>query len=183
MDLVEQQPDASIIERSIDDAAAFDAVFERHHDRVRRYVVSRIGPDAADDVVADTFVEAFRSRAGFDAGAGSDAAPWLLGIATNMLARHRAAERRWLERCASHPLEVGEAAFDELAVTRLDARARRGRIARAIGQLPARERVPLLLHVLGGCSYEEVARALDVPIGTVRSRISRGTARLRKELS
>lgn len=161
----------------------FDELFERHHDRVRRYVVSRVGPDVADDVVADTFVQALRARDRFDASLGNDAAPWLLGIATNMLARHRAAERRWLERCARQPVEVAVPTFEELADARADARSRRLRLVAALGELSERERVPLLLHVLGGCSYEDVARALDVPIGTVRSRISRGTARLRKELS
>ncbi len=162
---------------------AFDALFARHHDRVRRYVVSRVGPDVADDVVADTFVEAFRSRVKFDAARGEDAAPWLLGIATNMLARHRSTERRWLERRARALVERPAESFEDGIATRADARGLRAELLAAVAALPERERAPLLLHVLGGCSYEEVAHALDIPIGTVRSRISRGTARLRQELA
>lgn len=176
MDVVEQQS-------ASDARVTFDVLFERHHDRVRRYVVSRVGPDAADDVVAETFVAAFRSRGRFDPSAGEDAAPWLLGIATNMLARHRATERRWFERrqaaLASHEEPDG---FEDGAVGRVDASVRRTELVVAIASLPERERVPLLLHVLGGLTYDDVARALDVPIGTVRSRISRGTSRLQREL-
>jgi RNA polymerase sigma-70 factor (ECF subfamily) len=176
MDVIAQQSPS-------DAEVTFDVLFERHHDRVRRYVVSRVGPDAADDVVADTFVEAFRARRRFDATRGQDAAPWLLGIATNMLARHRSAERRWLERQARALAERPDEPFDERAVERADAGDRRADLVASLAALPERERTPLLLHVLGGCSYEDVAIALDVPIGTVRSRISRGTARLRRGLS
>jgi RNA polymerase sigma-70 factor (ECF subfamily) len=145
--------------------------------------VSRVGPDAADDVVADTFVEAFRSRSKFDPTMGEDAAPWLLGIATNMLARHRGAERRWFERRTRALVERPEESFEDGVATRADASGRRAELVASVAALPERERTPLLLHVLGGCSYEDVALALGIPIGTVRSRISRGTARLRQELA
>ncbi len=169
--------------RASDAEVEFGVLFERHHDRVRRYVASRVGPDAADDVVAETFVEALRSRGRFDASMGTDAAPWLLGIATNMLARHKTLERRWFERRARALVEPAEGDFEDGVVTRADAGERRAHLVAAVAALPERERTPLLLHVLGGLRYEEVATALDIPIGTVRSRISRGTARLKGELA
>jgi len=71
-------------------------------------------------------------------------------------------------------------AADETSETvdRIDAHVARERIARALSKLPRRERDPLLLHVLQGMKYDDIARALDVPVGTVRSRISRGRARI-----
>jgi RNA polymerase sigma-70 factor (ECF subfamily) len=171
--------DVACLRESLERPEAFRALFERHHDRVRRYVVSRVGPQAADDVVADAFVAAFRARHRFEAVEGASALPWLLGIATNVLARHRAAERRWLARGVAEALSADRSvSFEEGTVARLDASQTGPALARYLRQLPQRERDPLLLHVLGDCSYEEIAIALDVPIGTVRSRISRGRARL-----
>ena len=172
--------DVSCIRASIERPEAFHGIFERHHDRVRRYVVSRVGPQAADDVVAEVFVAAFRGRHRFDAARGASAAPWLLGVATNVIARHRHAERRWVAQCASEvPAALGEEQFDAEAVQRVDAERSHRVLARSLRRLPNREREPLLLHVFGELSYEEIAAALDVPLGTVASRINRGRGRLR----
>ena len=171
--------DAGCIRRSLTQPDAFRDVFERHHERVRRYVVSRVGPQASDDVVADTFVAAFRARARFDAADGRDALPWLLGVATNVLARERVAQRRWLAQCAAEQARGAmPAPFEDDAVARTDAARRTRALAAAVRRLPAREREPLLLHVLGELSYEEIAASLDVPLGTVASRINRGRTRL-----
>jgi RNA polymerase sigma-70 factor (ECF subfamily) len=171
--------DAACVRASIDHPDAFRVLFDRHNDRVRRYVVSRVGPQAADDVVADAFVAAFRARDRFDSDAGSSAVPWLLGIATNVLARHRAAERRWYAQCAAAARAVEPSPrFEDGADARADASDASAQLARYLRQLPRREREPLLLHAVAECSYEDIADLLDVPIGTVRSRISRGRARL-----
>src|SRR5579862_1579282 len=79
--------DAELILRSLTDPEQFAALFRRHAPVIHRYVTRRIGPHAADDVVAETFLAAFRQRASFRAGS-PDALPWLYGIATNMLRRH-----------------------------------------------------------------------------------------------
>src|SRR5436190_20612061 len=91
-----QPRDVDVIRHSLGDPAEFRELFERHHDRVRAYVVTRIGPALADDCVADTFLEAFRIRSRFDGSKGSDALPWLMGMPTNVITRHRAAEQRWI---------------------------------------------------------------------------------------
>ena len=171
--------DAACIRESIDRPEAFRVVFQRHHDRVRRYVVSRVGPQSADDVVSEAFVAAFRLRYRFDHDRSSDALPWLLGIATNVIARHREAERRWLSRRADE-LQLHDVAdsFEDDADARTDAARSRPSLAAALRRLPRRERDPLLLHVAGELSYDEIARALGVPVGTVASRINRGRTRL-----
>lgn len=173
--------DAECIRESLERPDAFRALFSRHHARVRRYVVSRVGSQVADDVVADTFLAAFRARSRFDASRGSDALPWLLGVATRVLARHRDAERRWIAqrgaetRSRSVPLR-----FEEEAGDRADAALASPLLAAALRQLPPREREPLLLHVLGELTYDEIGAALQLRPGTVASRISRGRTRLAK---
>lgn len=173
--------DAAYIRKSINQPEAFRNVFQRHHERVRRYVVSRVGPQSADDVVSETFVAAFQARNRFNSDRSADAVPWLLGIATNVIARHRASERRWLSHCSAELQQhhVPES-FEDDADTRTDAARSRESLALAIGRLPRREREPLLLHVSGDLSYEEISAALAIPIGTVASRINRGRTRLAK---
>jgi RNA polymerase sigma-70 factor (ECF subfamily) len=181
--------DATWIARSLAEPSAFRTLFARHHDRVHRYVASRIGPDAAPDVVSDTFLEAFRTRARFDEARGRDAAPWLLGIATRRLSRQRGAELRWHRRreaaARSEPsamlVQHGPGSADDLG--RLDAAAMRGDLLAALSKLRRGERDALCACVLGGLTYEEAARALDVPVGTVRSRIARARQRLRDALA
>ena len=171
--------DATIIRASLVHPESFRTLFQRHHDRLRRYVVSRVGPQAAEDVVAEAFVVAFQARGRFDSASGTDALPWLLGVATNVLARRRTLERRWFAQCAAECREHEVVApFEDEVVERTDAARAMRQLARAMRRLPAREREPLLLHVTGELSYEDIATTLGVPIGTVRSRISRGRSRL-----
>lgn len=174
--------DARSISASRADPDRFRAVFERHHDVVHRYVASRVGSDAADDVVADTFLEAFRTRHRFDASRGTDARPWLLGIATRRIGRSRGGAARELRRIAELTRRGGAAFESEdhgaRTIGRLDASRLGAALRAALDALRLQEREPLLLHVLGELTYEEVALALGIPVGTVRSRISRARARL-----
>lgn len=169
--------DAQAIEQSLRDPSAFDPVFQRHHDVVFRYVASRVGPAVAEDVVGEVFLAAFASRAKFRPEISTSALPWLLGIASRRISRHRDAERRWVAQCHAAQGQLVQAE-DDGADSRVDAERLAPRIDIALQALPAREREPLLLHVLVGLSYEEVAAALDIKLGTVRSRISRGRSRL-----
>jgi DNA-directed RNA polymerase specialized sigma24 family protein len=74
--------DAAVIELSWHEPEQFALLFNRHAPRIQRYVVRRLGPDAADDIVAETFLLAFRRRESYDL-ARDDALPWLYGIATD----------------------------------------------------------------------------------------------------
>ncbi len=85
--------DADVIELSRREPEQFAVLFRRHAPQIQRYVLRRLGPDAADDVVAETFLLAFRQRDRYDL-ARLDARPWLYGIATNLIGRHRRAEIR-----------------------------------------------------------------------------------------
>jgi DNA-directed RNA polymerase specialized sigma24 family protein len=85
--------DAAVMQRSRHEPEQSTVVFRRHAPYIQRYVVRRLGQDAADDIVAETFLLAFRQRDTYDL-ARADARPWLYGIATNLIGRHRLAETR-----------------------------------------------------------------------------------------
>jgi RNA polymerase sigma-70 factor (ECF subfamily) len=173
--------DHSAMQAARDDPAAFGGVFERHFDDVRRYLVRRVGPALGDDLAAETFVRAFDGRRRFDAAHG-EVRPWLFGIAANLLRRHRRDENR---RLAAYARSGVDPVLDELGLAeeRLDARLRGPALAAALRALPGREREPLLLLAWAGLSYEEIALALGEPVGTIRSRLSRGRARVRWALT
>src|SRR5260370_16385040 len=80
--------DATVIQLSRHEPEHFTVLFRRHAPHIQRYVVRRLGPDAADDIVAETFLLAFRQRNSYDPER-SDARPWPYGIATNLIGRHR----------------------------------------------------------------------------------------------
>ncbi|GAB3988633.1 RNA polymerase sigma factor [Actinoallomurus acanthiterrae] len=174
--------DASLIERSRSDPELFATIFDRHAGRLRGYVARRLGPDAADDVVADTFLIAFRRRARYDLSR-TDAAPWLYGIATNLIGERRRAEVRMYRayaRSGADPLAAEGHA--QRVADAVSAEAEGSRLATALASLKKRDRDALLLFTWGDLSYEEVARALDVPVGTVRSRLNRARRKLRTAL-
>jgi RNA polymerase sigma factor (sigma-70 family) len=144
-------------------------------------VVRRLGLDAADDIVAETFLLAFRQRAAYDQ-AREDALPWLYGIATNLIGRHRRAETRLYQALAKTGTDPVSASFTDRSDDRVTAGAASRRLAVALAALPAAYRDTLLLVAWGDLTYEETAQALGVPAGTVRSRINRARAALRSKL-
>src|SRR5690625_7092636 len=115
--------DSEIIERSVRDPRAFTEILERHARPVGGYISKRVGVDAVDDVLSETFLIAFRKRSSFDT-TWADARPWLLGIATRVVHKHRVAQaRQWraLEAAARAP-DVPQDAHSD-ADSRLDATA------------------------------------------------------------
>ncbi|MEV0824691.1 RNA polymerase sigma factor [Nonomuraea rubra] len=110
--------DAALIERSLNEPEIFAVLFDRHARYLHRYVVRRLGPSEAVDVVADTFLTAFQRRGDFDQ-ARADARPWLYGIASNLIGKHRRTEmslyRAYIRRgcirrrCPAHRLRTGSA--------------------------------------------------------------------------
>jgi RNA polymerase sigma-70 factor (ECF subfamily) len=171
--------DAAVIRASRLEPAAFGAVFDRHWIRIHRYCVVRAGPPG-EDLAAETFRVAFDRRGDYDGR--PDAAPWLYGIATNLLRTwFRSAARR--ERALRR--SIGQAACDDLedALERAEAQRMAPELAAVLGQLTAEERDALLLHAVAELTYDQIARATDVPIGTVRSRIHRARKRVRAHLA
>ncbi|KAB1660243.1 sigma-70 family RNA polymerase sigma factor [Pseudoclavibacter chungangensis] len=164
--------DSDIIRRSLQHPPRFGELFERHAESIAAYATSRVGVGAADDVLSETFLVAFERRERFD-HAWSSARPWLFGIATRLIRKHRAREaqqwRAWEAGAAA--AVAGESGIESVG-SRVDAWARVRDLAPEIARLSARDRATLLLYAWGDLSYQEVAAAVGVPVGTVRSRLN-----------
>ena len=107
-------------------------------------MLRRLGPDAADDVVAETFLLAFRQRDRYDLGR-PDARPWLYGIATNLISRHRRAEIRQYRALARTGTDPVTEPFTDRVDARVSADAASTRLAAALARLPSAHRDTLLL--------------------------------------
>jgi len=164
--------DGAAIRASLDDPTRFELVFDRHFDTVYRYLARRIGPDAASDLAAETFAVAFRRRVDYDS-ARADAGPWLYGIAANLLRSWRRREERMLRAYA-------RTGADPAGITEHPAGPQ---VADALAALEPADRETLLLYAWADLSYEQIAEALGVPVGTVRSRLHRARARVRTALT
>jgi RNA polymerase sigma factor (sigma-70 family) len=174
--------DAELIGRASRQPELFGLVFDRHFATIHRYLERRVGRDGADELSGEVFRIAFEQRAGFRP-LHESALPWLYGLATNlMLKRWRGEERRLralarLEgRCAE-----SDPGLDGLP-DRLAAEAARGPLLQGLASLPERDRDVLVLVAWEELTYEEVAAALEIPVGTVRSRLNRARRTLRELL-
>src|SRR5215831_1557119 len=173
--------DSAAIRESLQQPERFAVLYDRYAVALHRYAGRRVGDDVADDLVAATFLAAFRARRRYDPERES-ARPWLFGILTKEIerrhrtekARFRALERAWSERPA-------DGVADRVAAD-VTAQAVRGALAAALARLSPDERSVLLLIAWGDLRYDEVALALDIPVGTVRSRLSRARRKVREAL-
>ncbi|MBO2449175.1 RNA polymerase sigma factor [Actinomadura barringtoniae] len=170
-----------LIAASIRDPDRFTEVYDRYHAAVYRYVAGRLGPQPADDVTAETFLVAFRRRGRFDPERG-ELRPWLFGIATKLVAQHRRAETRRYQALARVGADRSDAGHEERVVTWVTAEGMQPQLARALAGLSAKERDVVLLVALGDLGHEEIAVALDIPYGTVGSRLNRARRKLRAAL-
>jgi RNA polymerase sigma factor (sigma-70 family) len=175
--------DSELIRRSLEQPEAFAELYDRHAAPLHRYVARRLGPQLAEDITAETFTAAFRRRAHYRAEY-TDARPWLYGIAANLIGRHRRSEVRMLRALArSHTPAMAVGDGDDHAIDeRLCAAAAGPALARALAGLPADQRDVLLLFAWAELSYDEIAAALELPVGTVRSRLSRARQRMQDAL-
>lgn len=158
---------------------SFDAAFEAEFASLHRYLARRLGSSAADDLAAETFTVAFRSWDRLDPE--RPVRPWLYGIAANLVRHHWRKEQRMLRayaRTGVDPVFTDE----DAAVERADADVRQRELAEALTELRRNEREILLLHAWAELTDTEIATALDLPVGTVKSRLSRGREKLRNRL-
>ncbi len=164
---------------AVDDPADIAVLFDRHAVDVRAYLARRVGPGLAEDLLAQTFLTAIENRPALLA-ADAQARPWLFGVATNLVRRHRRDEVRQLRATArlAPPVADHHDAGDAVA-SALDAAVSVRGIAATLRGMSRGDRDALLLHAWAELSYAEIAQALDVPVGTVRSRLHRARAQLR----
>jgi RNA polymerase sigma-70 factor (ECF subfamily) len=173
--------DATVIWRSLRQPEAFATIFDRHAAPIGRYLTRRVGRDTAQDLLAETFLAAFRGRRGYDR-AQPVARLWLFGIATRILAGHWRTEQRRLRLLAVVPAETASPGPEERVAAAVTAWQLRGPLAEALAGLAAGDRDVLLLVAWADLSYAETATSLDIPIGTVRSRLNRARRTVRAAL-
>jgi RNA polymerase sigma factor (sigma-70 family) len=178
---MEMEPsDASLWARSrAGDPDAFGLLFERHASLIYNYCFRRVGNRAtAQDLLSIVFLEAWRRR---DKDLPPDKVlPWLYGIATNVVRHQRRSERRFAAAIRRLPAAEDEPDFAAAAGERLDFERQAGQALALLRTLPRREQDVFVLCVGMESSYEDAALALGLPVGTVRSRLSRARARLRE---
>jgi RNA polymerase sigma-70 factor (ECF subfamily) len=175
--------DGEAIALSVDDPGDFGVVHDRYADDVHRFVLRRLGADLADDVTAETFATALRYRARYDA-TRPNARPWLFGIAANLVGKHRRTEVRGLRAVARLGADpIARTWAPDGVEERVVASSAGPALATALAKLAPGDRHVLLLVAWADLTYAEVAEALDLPVGTVRSRLHRARQAVRRSLT
>jgi len=173
--------DAAVISESLIDPERFGPLYDRYAPMLFRFAARRLGPTTAEDAVAETFLAAFRHRARYDL-TRTDARPWLFGILTNEIAARRRAEASRLRLLAGLEPEPHQAGPEDRVSDAVTAQAAGQGLAMALAQLREGDRDVLLLIAWADLSYLEVADALVIPVGTVRSRLNRARRLVRRAL-
>ncbi|MCB2102154.1 MAG: sigma-70 family RNA polymerase sigma factor [Rhodobacterales bacterium] len=160
------------------DGQAFAALVAGLRDRVYRFVLRQVPrAEDAEDLTQETFLEAYRSLARFRGE--SRFSTWVLGIALNLARNHRSRRPEYRYRMVSDEALGGLA--DPAAGPHEDSRT--AALARALdaglAALPGDQREALTLVALDGLSYAEAAQVLDLPLGTVKTRVFRARAALK----
>lgn len=179
-DEVVEPSDADLWARSrAGDRDAFGVLFERYGRPIYNYCFRRVASWAtAEDMLSVVFLEAWRRR---DKKLPPEKVlPWLYGIATNVVRNQRRSERRYAAALRRMPGIDPEPDFAGRADERIDDEQHAQRALSLIARLPQREQDVFVLCAWMELSYEDAAVALHLPIGTVRSRLSRARARLRE---
>nr|WP_079058777.1 RNA polymerase sigma factor [Streptomyces ossamyceticus] len=165
------------------DAEAFGEVFDAYARSVYNHAFRLTGDwSTAEDIVSLTFLEAWRLRDRLDREGGSPR-PWLLGIATNVARNSRRTARRHAAAVARLPRPESVRDFADDVAGKLDDTAYLRAVRTAVARLRRPEREVLALCAWGGLDYAAAAEALGVPVGTVRSRLSRARAKLATALA
>ncbi|GAA2613342.1 RNA polymerase sigma factor [Streptomyces axinellae] len=160
------------------DREAFAQLYEDCARAVYNHALRLTGDWAtAEEIMSDTFLTAWQTRAGVREEGGS-LRPWLLGIATHKADNARRGQRRRLRFLARQPQPRAEEDFAPQTAGRIDDARRLRAVQSALGRLRRQEREVLSLCVWSGLDYQQTADALGIAVGTVRSRLSRARSRL-----
>jgi RNA polymerase sigma-70 factor (ECF subfamily) len=161
------------------DGEAFAVLFDRYADKVYNHCFRRLADwSMAEDLASVVFLEAWRKR-GQVRLYGDSALPWLLAVANNSLRNADRSRRRYHRLLSRLPMPEDAPAFDTQASDRVDDEATMRRLLSVLRQLNIEDQEVIALCDWSSLSYEEAATALDIPVGTVKSRLSRARARLR----
>ncbi len=178
------QYDDAIVRARAGDADAFAEAFEKLRPRVFAVACRLVGVDAAEDVVMETYLKAWRSIGGFRGQARLTS--WLYRITHNCAMDHIRRIGRVMEVSMDAPDAEGHAPLDVVADPRschpgdtLEASERASSLDRALACLSSEHRAALLLRYADGLSYVEIAAATGVAVGTVMSRLFNAKRKMR----
>lgn len=177
------KPDAQLIDEALGgDSAAFGQLVTRYQDRLYNTLVHVVGSvDAARDVAQDALVQAYVKLETFERASGFYT--WLYRIAMNMAISYRRRDKPTVsveharEALGHEPIDRGES-----PTAQLEQRERACQVQAALATLSEEHRAILILREIDGCAYEQIAAILDLPIGTIRSRLFRARLQLRDQL-
>ena len=173
-----QANDGATIELSWDMPERFGEIFDRHFASIFAFCARRVGSLLAEDIVNETFCVAFDRRRRYQSRDRPNARPWLMGIAINVMRHEFRRQLREKSALGRIPVEEYHPDHDESVVDDFEAASKIERVQAALAKLPNEELEALLLSVLELHTYEQIAEVLQIPVGTVRSRIHRARRHL-----
>lgn len=177
--MAEKLTEGELIRRSVDDPDLFSEIFTAHYSAIFGFVSAALGRHLAEDIAGEVFLRAFRDRHRFDPTYES-ARPWLYGIASNLIQDHLRQQARQYRAYQRTGLpDIAETSFEDEVASRADAAEAAPVLQAALMALRAEEASVVLLYVTEDRTYQEIADILRIPIGTVRSRLSRARQALR----
>ena len=179
----EMRSDAQLIAASLGDPDVFRDLYDRYAERLHSFFLRRTGgSDAAVDLTAETFAQAWRGRRGFRDQAGGSAGPWLFTIARRLLIRSVAQRRIELTMVERLQVELSGWERDRVDPAPSWLEGIDNDIEAALEQLPRDQRRALELRVLEELPYATIAERLGCTATAVRIRVSRGLATVRSRL-
>jgi RNA polymerase sigma-70 factor (ECF subfamily) len=162
------------------DGDAFAEVYRRHADRIYGYCFRRTASwSTAQDLTSVVFLEAWRRRTEVRFDARGSVIAWLFGVANNVVRNSDRATRRHQRALQRLPPPGSEPDFSDEADARLDDQQRMAGVLAALASLSDSDREILALSAWSGLDHSQMSEALGVPLGTVKSRLSRARERLR----
>jgi RNA polymerase sigma-70 factor (ECF subfamily) len=179
--LAPEEGDVEALERvARGELSALGVLYDRHYAAVLCFLqrISRASSEA-EDLAQETFLVASRAAGSFDGR--PSCRPWLYGIASRLMmhrGRSGARLKRFLDRFATHEHEPLQVSPHDLVIRRQEQQE----LSRAIAKLSSDKRIVLLLNEVEGLSCEEIARSLEIPVGTVWTRLHHARRQLRKQL-
>ncbi|MBN1296115.1 sigma-70 family RNA polymerase sigma factor [bacterium] len=167
------------------DESGFLRLLERYQDRILNFIFRMINDrQLAEDLTQEVFVRIYMNAGRYHPG--SRFAPWLYRIASNLAINELRRRKRWrFVTIDSHPADDDRMVItdleDEDSISpdqHVEQKEAAEEVAEALERIPVKYRAPLILRELEGYDYEEIAQILDVPRGTVKSRLNRGRSLL-----
>jgi RNA polymerase sigma factor (sigma-70 family) len=153
---------------------AFNRLIDRHQQAVRNFLRGVAGPNDADDIAQETFLAVWTNARGYRGGASVKS--WLFSIAWR---KAKGMQRGWFRRARR---DAGYHEASELTQPADTPSAERLAIRQALGELSLDQRAAVMLCLAHGFSHAEASEALDMPLGTIKSHVTRGRDRLREVL-